>query len=196
MANRSRGFPPIAAPDARVLILGSLPGQVSLARRQYYAQPHNAFWRIMGALFGAGAEVPYEERAARLIAHRIALWDVCKAAARSGSLDASIELDTVIVNDFRGFFRAHPAIEFVCTNGGTAHRLFRRRVLPELPATLRALRIEPLPSTSPAHAAMRFEQKLDRWRTVLLATAPASGRSRQDLEGDTSGFVGDGDVFR
>ena len=52
MARRSRGFPPIAAADARVLILGSLPGQVSLAHGQYYAQPYNAFWRIMGALFG------------------------------------------------------------------------------------------------------------------------------------------------
>lgn len=166
MPRRSRGFPPIAAPDAQVLILGSLPGQMSLARRQYYAQPQNAFWRLMGALFGAGPELPYEERKARLVAHRVALWDVCKAAAREGSLDAAIDLSTVIPNDFRTFLRAHPAIGLVCTNGGTATRLYQRLVVPTLPAPLRFLPVQPLPSTSPAHAAMRFDQKLEQWRIV------------------------------
>jgi hypoxanthine-DNA glycosylase len=166
MPRRSRGFPPVAAPDAQVLILGSLPGRLSLERRQYYAQPQNSFWRLMGALFGAGPELPYEERKARLVAHRVALWDVCKAAAREGSLDAAIDLATVIPNDFRTFLRAHPAIGLICTNGGTATRLYRRLVLPGLPAAARALPVQPLPSTSPAHAAMRFEQKLEQWRVV------------------------------
>lgn len=166
MPRRSRGFPPIEAADARILILGSLPGQVSLARRQYYAQPQNAFWRIMGALFGAGLELPYAAREARLIEHGIALWDVCKAAARAGSLDADIDLATVVPNDFRRFFRAHSGLERVYTNGGTATRLYRRLVLPGLPQEARALPLQPLPSTSPAHAAMRFEQKLERWRIV------------------------------
>jgi hypoxanthine-DNA glycosylase len=121
----------------------------------------------MGALIGAGLDSPYDERAARLVAHRLALWDVCKAAARAGSLDAAIEIDTVVINDFRGFLRAHPHIELVCTNGGTATQLFRRRVLPRLPRAAAAIRLQPLPSTSPAHAAMRFEQKLERWRSVL-----------------------------
>jgi len=139
---------------------------MSLDRQQYYAQPQNAFWRLMGALFGAGAELPYEERKARLVAHRVALWDVCKAAAREGSLDAAIDLATVIPNDFRTFLRAHPAIGLVGTNGGTATRLYQRLVLPTLPAAARALPVRPLPSTSPAHAAMRFEQKLEHWRIV------------------------------
>lgn len=163
---RSRGFPPIAGPDARVLVLGSLPGQVSLARRQYYAQPQNAFWRIMGVLAGAGPELSYEDRKARLIAHRIALWDVCRAARREGSLDADIDLASVIPNDFRGFLRSHPGIGLVCTNGSVATRLYQRLVLPRLPAASQALPLCPLPSTSPAHAAMRFEQKLERWRIV------------------------------
>jgi hypoxanthine-DNA glycosylase len=171
MPPRSRGFPPIAAPDARVLVLGSLPGQVSLSRRQYYAQPQNAFWRIMGALFDAGPELAYEERAARLQAQGIALWDVCRTAVRAGSLDASIELDTVVANDFRSFFATHPRIGHVFTNGGTATRLYRRLALPTLPATLRALPLQVLPSTSPAHASLRFQQKLDRWRAVADALA-------------------------
>jgi hypoxanthine-DNA glycosylase len=174
MPRRSRGFPPIAAPDARVLILGSLPGQVSLARRQYYAQPQNAFWRIMDALFDAGPAVPYDERTRRLIAHRVAVWDVCKAATREGSLDASIEPHSIVVNDFRAFFRGHPGLELVCTNGGTATRLFRQRVLPRLATGAGAMRLEPLPSTSPAHAAMRFEHKLARWREILEPFLPSS----------------------
>lgn len=167
MLKRSRGFPPIAAPDARVLILGSLPGQVSLAHRQYYAQPQNAFWRIMGALVGAGPELPYAVRAERLRAHGVALWDVCKAAARPGSLDASIDLASVVPNDFRAFFREHCGIVAVCTNGGTATRLYARLVVPGLAEPARSLPLHPLPSTSPAHASLRFAQKLERWRVVI-----------------------------
>jgi hypoxanthine-DNA glycosylase len=92
---------------------------------------------------------------------------VCKAAVRAGSLDASIEAESIVTNDFRTFFRSHPAVERVCTNGGTATRLFQVRVLPRLPAAARSIRVEPLPSTSPAHASMRFEQKLARWRAAL-----------------------------
>ena len=167
----SRGFPPIAAPDARLLILGSLPGQASLAAQQYYAQPQNAFWRIMGELFDAGRDVPYPERVERLRASGVALWDVCKAAVRPGSLDASIDLKTVVTNDFERFFRAHPGIVHVCVNGGTAHRLYVRRVQPILPEPQSSLPLHLLPSTSPAHASLRFAQKLERWRLLenLLA---------------------------
>ena len=165
------GFPPIAAPDARVLILGSLPGVASLAARQYYAQPHNAFWRIMGELFDAGPDVPYAERADRLRASGIALWDVCREAVRPGSLDAAIDLATVVPNDFASFLREHQGIEWVCTNGATAHRLYRRLVQPGLPVHAQALPLHLLPSTSPAHASLYFAQKLERWRLLerLLA---------------------------
>ena len=165
----SRGFPPIATPAARVLILGSLPGQVSLARRQYYAQPQNVFWRIMGALVGAGPELSYDERALRLQHEHIALWDVCKAARREGSLDAAIDLASVVPNDFGAFFATHPQVRRVFTNGGTATRLYRRLVLPYLSTSWQALPLQPLPSTSPAHAAMRFEQKLAHWQAVVEA---------------------------
>jgi TDG/mug DNA glycosylase family protein len=171
MPGPSQGFPPIAASDARVLILGSLPGQVSLQQRQYYAQPHNAFWRIMGALFGAGLELPYAERTRRLLDARVALWDVCRAAVRPGSLDAAIDLTTVVPNDFETFFAAHRAIRLVCLNGGTAARLYTKLVLPGLPVPVRQLPMERLPSTSPAHASLRFAQKLERWQLVL---GPAS----------------------
>ncbi|MBS0395831.1 MAG: DNA-deoxyinosine glycosylase, partial [Proteobacteria bacterium] len=133
------GFPPIARRDARVLVLGSLPGQESLRRRQYYAQPRNAFWPIMGELVGAAPALPYPRRARRLAASGIALWDVCAAAFRPGSLDAAIEPGSVVANDFAAFFRRHPRIRLVCFNGRTAATLYRRRVLPDLPPEARAL---------------------------------------------------------
>jgi len=160
-------FPPIADPHARVLILGSLPGQVSLQRQQYYALPQNAFWKIMERLFGAGPALPYEERVQRLVRNGIALWDVCAAAQRPGSLDASIVHSSVVPNDLAAFIETHPGIGLICFNGGKAAELYRRLVLPGLPATVRAIRYETLPSTSPAHAAMPFEEKLMRWAAVL-----------------------------
>lgn len=163
----AQGFPPIADAHARILILGSLPGQVSLQRQQYYAQPQNAFWKIMGRLFGAGPELPYEDRAQNLVRNRIALWDLCAAAQRPGSLDAAIVHSSVVPNDFAAFIATHPHVELICFNGGKAADLYRRLVLPDLPAAVRAIRTETLPSTSPAHAAMPFEEKLTRWAAVL-----------------------------
>ena len=160
-------FPPIADAHVRVLILGSLPGQVSLQRQQYYAQPQNAFWKIMGRLFGAGPELPYEERVQRLARNGIALWDVCAAAQRQGSLDASIVHSSVVPNDIASFIASHPGVGLICFNGGKAAELYRRLVLPGLPATVCAIRYETLPSTSPAHAAMPFEEKLTRWAAIL-----------------------------
>jgi len=162
----SNGFPPIADAHARVLILGSLPGQESLRQQQYYAQPRNAFWTLMGRLFGAGPELPYDERARRLIQSRVALWDVCAAAHRPGSLDAAIRPDSVVPNDFAPFIAAHPQIRLIAFNGSKAAELYRRVVLPGLPAALQTLRCETLPSTSPAHASMTLEDKLARWAII------------------------------
>ena len=163
----AKGFPLIADAHARVLILGSLPGQMSLQRQQYYAQPHNAFWKIMGRLFGAGPELTHEECAQRLVQNGIALWDVCAAAQRPGSLDAAIVHSSVVPNDLAAFIESHPDVVLICFNGAKAADLYRRLVLPGLPATMRAIRTETLPSTSPAHAAMPFEEKLRRWAAAL-----------------------------
>jgi double-stranded uracil-DNA glycosylase len=161
-----RGFPPILGEHPRLLLLGSLPGEASLRAGQYYAQPRNAFWRIMAALLGFDPAAPYAERTARLVAAGIALWDVCAAAERQGSLDAAIDLATAELNDFAAFLAAHPGLLLIACNGSTATALFRRRVLPGLsaPPPLVAL-----PSTSPAHARMPFETKLACWRDALAA---------------------------
>ncbi len=165
----SRSFPPICHPDATVLILGSLPGKRSLEAQQYYAQPRNAFWRIMGEFFDAGPELPYLARTRRLTDHAIALWDVVASAERPGSLDSAIVGSSVTVNDFRGLFETHRKIELVCFNGAKAAELYERRVLPALNGDFAHIRYERLPSTSPAHAAMHYREKLERWSVVKRA---------------------------
>ena len=168
----SVGFPPIADVRARVLVLGSLPGRKSLERHEYYAQPYNAFWRIMGALFDAGPEHAYEVRLERLRARGIAVWDVLAAGEREGSLDSAIVPASIVVNDFNGFFERHRQIRSICFNGNTAAALFRRKVAPTLAPESAAVETRVLPSTSPAYASLKFEQKLEQWAAALgrLAT--------------------------
>lgn len=163
----SKGFGPVTRPDALVLILGSLPGQMSLARSEYYAQPRNAFWPIMGRLVGASPGLPYAERLQRLIERRIALWDVCAEGRRPGSLDHRIDTGSALANDFASFLLAHPHIRRICFNGAKAEWLYRRKVAPKLPSPLAEMRTVLLPSTSPAHAGMPLERKLEHWREAL-----------------------------
>jgi hypoxanthine-DNA glycosylase len=163
----SVGFPPISDATARILVLGSLPGRKSLEMRQYYAQPQNAFWRIMDSLFGAGLTLAYPERVERLIASRIAVWDVLAAGEREGSLDSSIVGSSIVVNDFGAFFERHGELGLICFNGAKAADLYRRKVVPSLAPRFAALEQRVLPSTSPANASLRFETKLARWSAAL-----------------------------
>ncbi|MCE1183465.1 MAG: DNA-deoxyinosine glycosylase [Rhodocyclales bacterium] len=165
--NPLQGFPPVADAQARVLVLGSMPGAASLAAEAYYAHKHNAFWRVMSALLGMPPGLPYAERLQALQAAGIALWDVIGTCQRPGSLDADIVGESVVANDFAGFFAVHRKIGHVFFNGATAETTFRRHALPQLPGF--ALPTTRLPSTSPAHAALRFEQKLAAWQAVIAA---------------------------
>jgi TDG/mug DNA glycosylase family protein len=162
------GFDPIVRKDARVLILGTLPGKLSLDRGEYYAQPRNAFWRIMGELFGAFPDLPYKNRLRLLKARGVAVWDVLRAGYRPGSSDSAIQLSTADLNDFEKFFRTYKRIGLICFNGKKAGRIYGNRVLPELTANTRGqFQCEFLPSTSPANARMTFDQKLSTWSSVL-----------------------------
>jgi len=163
---RVRGFPPIADRRARVLVLGSMPSEASLAAHQYYAFRHNQFWRIAGDICGFKPDAPYERRKAALKRCRIALWDVLESCVRPGSLDSAIREDSIRVNDFASFLAEHPAIRRVCFNGRKAEHAWRRRVLPHLPAT-RKLEYRLLPSTSPAHAGIGYLAKLEAWRSAI-----------------------------
>lgn len=159
-------FPPIASPDARLLILGSIPGKASLDARQYYAHPRNQFWPIMASLLGFPPDDTYVDKTRHLIRAHIALWDVVAACHRSGSLDADIDKTSVRVNDFANFLRLHRDITRIYFNGATAEQTFRRRVLPTLDID-DSMTLHRLPSTSPAYAGLRFQQKLAAWSVVL-----------------------------
>ena len=162
-------FAPIADARATRLILGSMPGAASLSANQYYAHPHNAFWRIMAAVTGALPDAAYEERVRAVQSANLAVWDVLQSCERPGSLDASIRRDSEVANDFATFFAQHPLITHVFFNGGAAEASFKRHCA----ALLREPRLsfQRLPSTSPAHAALRFEHKRAAWHSALLTTA-------------------------
>jgi hypoxanthine-DNA glycosylase len=164
--SRTAGFPPVAGPAARVLILGSLPSRKSLDLRQYYANPQNAFWRIMGALFGAGPEKQYAERTALLTDNGVAIWDVLKISDRPGSMDAAIDEQASVANDFASFFLRQRGLELVCFNGQKAAKLYEKLVLHSLGKDFTNLQYRNLPSTSPAYAAMSFAAKLERWSII------------------------------
>jgi hypoxanthine-DNA glycosylase len=160
-----RSFAPIASRDARVLILGSMPGKKSLDAREYYAHKQNAFWRIVGELLGVDRHLPYRKRIQALKAARIAVWDVLHSCKRSGSMDSGIDRNSEIANDFHAFFRNHRKISHVFFNGARAAASYERNVLPEL--GIRALRYIRLPSTSPANASIAYERKREAWQMIL-----------------------------
>jgi double-stranded uracil-DNA glycosylase len=172
-------FAPVADPaTARLLILGSMPGLASLQAGRYYAHPRNGFWPIMGALFGAGPQLAYEERLAVLMRAGVALWDVLASCERQGSLDTAIDLRSAQANDFAAFLQAHPLIERVGFNGALAQTRFRRDVMPHV----RRLDMVRLPSTSPAHASLSMDAKLAAWREALQPnrTAPLEGSAKNN----------------
>lgn len=160
-------FPPLVAPGAHTLILGSMPGQASLQAQRYYAHPRNAFWPILRTVLGLPSDADYATAGAALVAQGFALWDVLARCERPGSLDAHIRAASIEANDFSGFLAAHPGIDRLCFNGATAQALYRRHVLPALPETFARMAQHRLPSTSPAHAGMAQAEKVRQWCETL-----------------------------
>lgn len=155
------GLAPVIDARARVLILGSFPSAASLAAQQYYAHPRNQFWRILGAVIGQPLkEMDYAARIAAAQDAGIAIWDVFASCERAGSLDTAIR--EARPNDLAKLQESAPALRRICFNGRMAARRIRE---------VEALGFQALvlPSTSPAHAGMTFEQKLTRWRAALQA---------------------------
>ncbi len=165
----SHGFAPIARADAKVLILGSLPGQKSLQEQEYYAHPRNAFWQIMAETFAATGE--YDRRCEVLIDSGVAVWDVLRASVRPGSLDSDIRNDTAQVNDFEEFVKQHPELRLVLFNGKKAQQLFTRFVADGVTSHLQ---LAVVPSTSPAFAAMPYAEKLKQWQAAMQLVFVAS----------------------
>jgi hypoxanthine-DNA glycosylase len=160
------GFAPIVSGNASVLILGSMPSEASLLRQQYYGHPRNAFWPIMSALFGSAPELSYQRRKEILMENGIAVWDVLQSCNRLGSSDSDIELATIKINDFAGFFAKYGSIKRIFFNGGMAEKLYLKRILPALNQRFSYLEYQSLPSTSPAYAILKLEQKIEAWKVI------------------------------
>jgi double-stranded uracil-DNA glycosylase len=158
-APAKRSFPPVLDAPARVLVLGTLPGEESLRRGEYYAHPRNLFWPIIFALFGEAPASNYTERLAFVAAHRIALWDVCESGEREASADSTIRMERP--NAIGRLLDEHPLIGAVAFNGSGARRLYDRHFPRRANLTYVAL-----PSTSPAHARIDFAEKLARWTAL------------------------------
>jgi hypoxanthine-DNA glycosylase len=156
---RKSSFPPIVAPNTRLLILGSLPGERSLAEQRYYAHPQNRFWHLIGGVIGRDLQpLPYEARLAALLEAKVGLWDVVASASRTGSLDAAIR--EAEHNALADLTASLPDLRAVGFNGGTSTKIGTA----QLAGT--ALALIALPSSSPAYASMRLAEKERRWRAL------------------------------
>jgi TDG/mug DNA glycosylase family protein len=148
-------FPPVVRPDTRLLVLGGLPGAMSLAAGRYYANPRNQFWRLMGAVLGVAlVALPYEERLRVLLDAGVGLWDTVGSASRRGSLDGHIRVHEA--NDLAALTASLPALRAVAFNGGKSASLGMAQLSDS------GLALRPLPSSSPAYT-LSFEAKLAEW---------------------------------
>ncbi len=160
------GFEPIISINAKILILGSMPSTTSINLQQYYGHPRNAFWPIMNALLNDNPEQSYSSRKNWLINNNMAVWDVLQNCQRTGSLDANIDAKTAKTNDFNSLFNTHPNIKQVFFNGKLAEKLYKLHILPRLDNRYSYLKYHYLPSTSPAYAALKLEQKIEAWKAI------------------------------
>lgn len=156
---RKSSFPPVVASDTRLLILGSLPGERSLAERRYYAHPQNRFWHLVGPVIGVDlASLRYEERLAALLQAKIGLWDTVASALRQGSLDAAIKQHQP--NELGKLVASLPELRAVAFNGAKSASIGTKLLAG------RGLSLVPLPSSSPANASIPLAIKEKLWAAL------------------------------
>lgn len=156
-----RCFDPVVDAHTRVLILGSLPGEASLAQQQYYAHRQNRFWQLIGDVIGEALPgMDYEARLQALLDHRVGLWDVIAQAKREGSLDSRIRDHGA--NDLMALIATLPNLACIAFNGGTAAKIGAQA----LAAGHVSLDLVKLPSSSPAYAAVSYAAKLREWEKL------------------------------
>ncbi|MCF6129569.1 DNA-deoxyinosine glycosylase [Flavobacterium sp. AS60] len=155
-----QSFPSISDTNAKILILGTMPGAQSLALNEYYGNRRNHFWQLLFTIFNEPYTIDYPEKKNLILKNHIALWDVLQDCVREGSLDSAILQE--VPNDFNDFLKAHPNITHIFFNGQQAAKFFKKYVAIDTNYTLVTL-----PSTSPANAGISFEGKLTAWRQIL-----------------------------
>ena len=161
---RISGFYSISNTSSSILILGSMPSISSLSINQYYGHPRNCFWTIISKLLNAPTELSYEKRKKLLLDKKIALWDVLSSCHRKGSLDSNIDINSIEFNDFNLFFSQYKNINHIFFNGQKSKQLFNKHVFPIMKN--QKLQYHTLPSTSPAMAQLKFEEKYIKWSII------------------------------
>jgi len=159
----SKSFKPIIDKNSKILILGSMPGRESLEKNQYYAYKRNHFWKIIFDIFNVklSENEEYINKKALLIKKNIALWDVIESCFREGSLDSNIKKASE--NDFENFFKMYPNIKHIFFNGNKSHDVFKTKV----GFKFDNIGFHQLPSTSPAFAKIKYDEKLLKWKIIL-----------------------------
>lgn len=166
-ATRLSSLAPVVPPQARLLVLGSMPGVASLQAQRYYAHPRNLFWPMVERFLGIAATQPYEERLAALQQHGVALWDVLKHCERKGSLDGAIVRASEVPNAIPKLIATQPALRAIVLNGQRAAISFRRHLQTQCLQMRPALRIHALPSTSPANQSIPLQDRQQAWSVLL-----------------------------
>lgn len=161
MSNQIYSFPPIVDEQSKILILGSMPGQKSLEKNEYYANPQNQFWKLMFHIFNESFSTDYPTKKNLLKRNKIALWDTIESCERKGSLDANIKNE--IGNSITDLLAQHPNIQKIICNGQKAHKNVLRQFGKNSNFPIDVI---VMPSTSPAHT-IKFEEKLAQWQKIL-----------------------------
>ena len=156
---------PIIGHNPRIIILGSMPGIISINAAQYYANPRNLFWTVLADLFGMDIDCSYESKVQQIQQLPMIVWDTLKACHREGSLDSKILNTDIEANDIAALLNSYPTVQAIAFNGGASAKYFDRLVKPLIPINLN-IELLKMPSTSPANAGMKRERKLELWRRL------------------------------
>ncbi|MCI0920033.1 DNA-deoxyinosine glycosylase [Sphingobacterium rhinopitheci] len=155
-----QSFTPILPLNPKILILGSLPGDISIAQHQYYGHPNNRFWKILFHIYQEEFTSDYRSKIDFLHRHHIALWDVCATAHRPGSMD--IHISEVIPNPIPTLLAKNPTIHSIYFNGQKAQQLYDKNFKP-----INTIHYQMLPSSSPANAQFSFQKLVELWEIIL-----------------------------
>ncbi|MCX6244660.1 MAG: DNA-deoxyinosine glycosylase [Bacteroidetes bacterium] len=158
---RKSGFPPVIDKNTEIVILGSLPSDMSILKGEYYANPKNQFWRIIFAIFNNNEPLyKYNERITLLLKNKIGLWDVLTEADREGSLDSNIQSE--VLNDFSGLFTDYPKIRKLAFNGDKAFKCYLK-----MRAGLPQKEMVRMTSSSSANTSKSISLKIKEWEITL-----------------------------
>ncbi|MDR3339677.1 MAG: DNA-deoxyinosine glycosylase [Candidatus Symbiothrix sp.] len=159
--NLKTSFEPISDAETTILLLGTMPGEISLQHGEYYANPRNKFWEIISKITNNELPQTYSEKKSLLLKTKIGVWDVAKTANRKGSLDSAIKEEKP--NDLDNFIAMHKKIKVIGFNGKKAAQLFDRYF-----SRKKEIKYISLPSTSPANASLSFDRKCEKWQQIKV----------------------------